>query len=229
VEPKVKWAQVVQNRDSPSLPQSCPPLPLPLLQLPLVLLPPCLLQPQTITSKSLPYPPPLISPHGTSPYHSGQLLLQQHTGMRILLIFSTHSKKIPQTFSHSTISSKIVHMKSKPPPLKNPLHTWPHSPRSSPSSPVLSTAISMGPSVFPHTSASASPSISPSQPLGNGPPSSAVTMVPPLLPISPTKPVPPPASQPRRKNLLASQTVVYPPKESCSKCVGSGVPSVPPR
>jgi hypothetical protein len=38
--------------------------------------------------------------------------------------------------------------------------------------------------------------------------------------ISPTKPIPPPASLPRKKDpLLVNQRVVYPPKESCFKCV----------
>ncbi|KAH9979166.1 hypothetical protein BJV74DRAFT_879418 [Russula compacta] len=48
---------------------------------------------------------------------------------------------------------------------------------------------------------------------------------PPLLPISSSKPVPPPASQPRKKNPLASQTVVYPPKESCSNIPEGGTKS----
>ncbi|KAI9450530.1 hypothetical protein F5148DRAFT_1242776 [Russula earlei] len=94
------------------------------------------------------------------------------------------------------------------------------------SSPVLSTAFPTGPSEFPYTSASVSPSISPSQPLEDGQHSSAVTMVPPLLLISPIKPVPPPASQPRKKNPLASQNVVYPPKESCSN-LAIIFPSIP--
>ena len=107
----------------------------------------------------------------------------------------------------------------------------PYWPRFSTSSPALSNSISVAPSDCIHTSASASPPISPFQPPVNDNPSSAVTMVPPLLPVSPTRPVPPPASQLRKKNPLASPTVVFPPRESCSKYVGlvlSGTPLTKP-
>src|SRR5258707_1071128 len=77
----------------------------------------------------------------------------------------------------------------------------------------------MVPSNLPQTFASSSPSISPSQSFGDVQPFSAVLTVPPSIPTTPTKPVPPPTPQPRKWNPLASQTVVYPSKESCSKCV----------
>src|SRR6266436_7521555 len=97
-------------------------------------------------------------------------------------------------------------------------------PLPSSSSPPLSTATSMVSSNLPQTSASTSPSISPSQSFGDVHPFSEVMTVPPLIPTTPTKPVPPPAPQPCKWNPLASQTVVYPPKESCSKCVALNPP-----
>ncbi|KAI0305727.1 hypothetical protein B0F90DRAFT_1700490 [Multifurca ochricompacta] len=95
------------------------------------------------------------------------------------------------------------------------------------SSPGLSTtAVPTVPSKVIRTPISNTPSTSPSHPFMDCDLSPAVTMVPPQVPISPTKPVPPPASQPRKKNPSASQTVVYPPKESCSN-LAIMVPSIP--
>ncbi|KAH9992615.1 hypothetical protein BJV77DRAFT_1060383 [Russula vinacea] len=90
---------------------------------------------------------------------------------------------------------------------------------------TLSSATSMVPSNLPYTSASDSPPIVPSQSPGDVLPFSAVITVPPLLPTTPTKPVPPPAPQPRKRNPLDSQTVVYPPKESCSNIPEGGTKS----
>ena len=43
-----------------------------------------------------------------------------------------------------------------------------------------------------------------------------VSSPPQSVPISPTKPIPPPASRPRKRDLAAvNQRVVHPPKESC--------------
>ncbi|KAI0266855.1 hypothetical protein BC834DRAFT_116932 [Gloeopeniophorella convolvens] len=86
--------------------------------------------------------------------------------------------------------------------------------------------VSLTISNVPSTPSLISPSVSPAQPPMDASTSSAVTMVPPRAPISPTKPVPPPASQPRKKNPSASQTVVYPPKESCSN-LAIMIPSIP--
>ncbi|TFY66358.1 hypothetical protein EVG20_g4731 [Dentipellis fragilis] len=53
------------------------------------------------------------------------------------------------------------------------------------------------------------------------------TTVPPRPPLPQTKPIPPPASQPRKRpSSAASQTVVYPPKESCTN-LPIMIPSIP--
>lgn len=94
------------------------------------------------------------------------------------------------------------------------------------SSPSLSTAgFSAAGSEVLHPSTSVSPPIPLFQPCVDRIPS-AVTMVPPRAPISPTRPVPPPATQLRKKNPSASQTVVYPPKDSCSN-LAIMIPSIP--
>ncbi|KAH9176358.1 hypothetical protein EDB89DRAFT_1940657 [Lactarius sanguifluus] len=82
------------------------------------------------------------------------------------------------------------------------------------SSPSLSTAgFSAAVSKVLHSSTSVPPSIPHFQPCMDLIPS-AVTMV------------PPPATQPRKKNPSASQTVVYPPKDSCSN-LAIMIPSIP--
>lgn len=135
-----------------------------------------------------------------------------------------------RTFSHSTTSSKTTHMTSMFLNFKL-LHTrgLNSSSRSSSASPSLSTVgFSATVSKGFHSSTSVPPSIPLFQPCMDRIPS-AVTMVPPRAPMSPTKPVPPPATQPRKQNPSASQTVVYPPKDSCSKYVLLIMSSTPPQ
>ncbi|KAA1476073.1 hypothetical protein DENSPDRAFT_842962 [Dentipellis sp. KUC8613] len=58
-------------------------------------------------------------------------------------------------------------------------------------------------------------------------PVKAETTVPSRPPLPQTKPIPPPASQPRKRpSSAASQTVVYPPKESCTN-LPIMIPSIP--